>query len=129
MAKESKPKTCEEYVLNKLAETEEQLDMAKRHNDTLQEDVDNFCEDFLKIRDHFKVDLNTSKTELRICFKYDPSSEYDWGTTIIYSGSLNPKEFKKEFAKVVELLKLEDSVDKVLEELENEKQAGSSEAK
>ena len=129
MAKEKQPRNASEYVTKRLIETEEQLDMAKRHNDTLQEDVDNFCEDFLKIRDHFKVDLNTSKTELRICFKYDPSSEYDWGTTLFYSGSLNPKEFKKEFAKVVELLKLEDNIDKVLEELEHEKQAGSSEAK
>lgn len=129
MAKESKPKTCEEYVLNKLAETEEQLDMAKRHNDTLQEDVDNFCEDFLKIRDHFKVELASTKTELKIALHLKPEDKYDWGSTLIYSGSLDPKEFKDEFKKLVELLKLEDSVDKVLEELENEKQAGSSEAK
>ena len=128
MAKET-TMTAEEYVVARLIKLEEENTKLIKMNKCLQEDLNDFQEDFLKIKKHFKVELSTGKTELKLMFYENPNSVYSCGSLIVFSGSLDPKSFKSDFKLYIQLLSLTEDVEKVLEELNNEDGKGSTENK
>lgn len=127
MAKETM--TAEEYVVSRLLELEEENTKLIKKNECLQEDLGDFQEDFLKIKKHFKVELSTNKTELKLMFYENPSNEYLYGSLVVLSGSLDPNAFRSDFKLYIQLLKLTEDVEEVLEELNNEDGKGSTENK
>lgn len=121
--------TAEEYVVARLLKLEEENTKLVFKNQCLQEDLDNFQEDFLKIKKHFKVELLSNKTELKLVFYENPNSIYPCGSAITFSGSLDPNDFRSDFKLYIQLFKLTEDVERVLEELNNEDGKGSTENK
>lgn len=126
MAKEQKM-TADQYVVERLLKVEAENTQLISKNECLQKDLNDFLEDFLKIKDHFKVELASGETELKLTFYEEPDSKYRYGNTLIFSGSLEPSSFRNEFKLYIQLLKLSDEVERVLEELKNEDGEGSTE--
>lgn len=120
MAK-SKPMTSDEYVTAKLVETEGKLEEANLHIRTLEEDLDAFHSDIMRIREVFKIELSASNNEYKIVVYKDPKNT--WNNNILaWSGSLNEDEFKPEFAYLKKILHLElpdEEEDLELEDLED----------
>ena len=128
MAKET-TMTAEEYVVARLLKLEEENTKLIKMNECLQEDLNDFQEDFLKIKNHFRVELSSNKTELKLMFYENPNNGYLYGSLITFSGSLNPADFKSDFKLYIQLFNLTEDVERVLEELNNEDGKGSAENK
>ena len=109
MAK-SKPINADEYVTARLVETEEKLEQANLHIATLEEDLETFRADMLRIRETFKIEPSSISKEYKIVYYKNPENE--WDTDIIaWSGSLKEEEFRDEFKHLMQILHLELPVD------------------
>ena len=117
MAK-SKKMTSDEYVTQKLIETEAKLEEANHHIRTLNEDLDAFITDLENIRKVFHIEYNCSKTEYKIVCSYDPDN--GWKDDVIaFSGSLDPEKFDEKFAMIKKVLRLETPEERELPDLED----------
>lgn len=112
--------TSNEYVTAKLLETEELLAKELARNAALEKDVEAFQGDILVIQDHFKVELHSTETELKISFYEEPSSKYAYGNALAFSDSLEPANWKKEFDLLVTILKLKDRALEIVTEKIND---------
>lgn len=120
----TRAKSAEEYILRELYKTQDELEVAKKHVHTLEEDINAYEEDFLKIKDHFKIEFNSNKTEFALYFYRDPSASFS-SEILAFSGSTNPDLFRPNFKAMISLLKLEEVVDRLIGELKNEDNQGS----
>lgn len=117
MAGQSKPKTAEEYVVKELLETKEENEHLKSRIVTLQEDLEDFNEDFLKIHDYFKVEQASTKNELKITYYKEPENKYGLSDTMAFSGGISPDKWNKEFSQLVDLFHLREEAEALAEEL------------
>lgn len=112
---------ADEYVTQKLIETEELLTKAHQHIATLEEDLEALHADMMNIRKVFKIELSASNNEYKIVVYKDPKNT--WNNDILaWSGSLNEDEFKPEFVYLKKILHLElpdEEEDLELEDLED----------
>ena len=116
----NKPRTADEYVTQKLVETEELLNKAHQHIATLEKDLEAFVKDFENIRKVFRVAKSTTGSEYKIVRYYDPDKE--WRNNIMcFSGQLDEEFWSNEFKFMFNLLHLELPIEELpdLEDLED----------
>lgn len=116
----NKPRTADEYVTQKLVETEELLTKAHQHIATLETDLEAFGKDFENIRKVFKVEKSSTGTEYKIVCYYDPNNE--WRNDVMcFSGQLDEEFWSNEFKFMFNLLHLELPIEELpdLEDLED----------
>ncbi len=116
----NKPRTADEYVTQKLVETEELLTKAHQHIATLEKDLEAFVKDFENIRKAFKIELSTTGSEYKIVRHYDP--DHEWRKeTLCFSGQLDEELWSNEFKFMFNLLHLELPIEELpdLEDLED----------
>lgn len=101
MAK-SRPNTAVGFVLEKLYNTQDELEATKAEVSALKAELDDFKQAFKDIREVFRVTLTSTGTEFKItitccCHYY----------VMCFSGSLDPEKFSEDFIQLVKLLRLE----------------------
>lgn len=109
--------TSNEYVTAKLLETEELLTKELARNAALEKDVEAFQEDILKIGDHIKVELGYTKDNLRLAFYEDPE-RFQASDILAFSGSLDVSKWSSKFSLMVDIFKLRDKAEELVDELQ-----------
>ena len=101
-------KTCEEYVLQTLADREATIASQEKKIESLEEDVKTLTHDLLEIKKHFTV---RGKTNTRIIFIKDPSSEYSYNEETLAWNDID----KDKFDELIKVFQLKDELDALLE--------------
>lgn len=119
MAKQTKM-TAEEFVVERLQNVETLNKSLETKIECLEEDLKDFRNDFLKIKEHFRIERTTDGADLKLSFYLNPNDKYCYVDIMAFANSLNPMKMNDKFAILVQLLKLQDSLDNILEEIEDE---------
>lgn len=115
MAKQTKM-TAEEYVVERLVNAETLNKSLETKIKCLEEDLNGF----LKIKEHFKIERTTGENDLKLVFYLNPGDKYCYTDIMAFANSLDPVKMNNKFITLVQLLKLQDSLDNILVEIKDE---------